>query len=99
MSKRYFLNGKEITAERARELDKQNQKLIASGTLEDLVKCKVICTADSKNVTFGMSPAPAQAKPKKPAAGTSASKSKAAKPTAGKTAAKKKKKSKTKGKK
>ncbi len=84
MARKYFLNGKEITAERARELDKQNQKLIASGTLKDLVKCKVICTADSKNVTFGMSPAPAQAKPKKPATGTSASKSKAVKPTAAK---------------
>lgn len=69
MAKRYFVNGKEITAAKARELDKQNKKLIESGTLEDLVKCKVICTADSQSVTFGMSPAPAQSKPDKPSAG------------------------------
>lgn len=97
MKKRYFVNGKEITAEQARELEKKNQKLIASGTLEDLVKCKVICTADSDSVRFGMSPALTQTTPKKRPAGASASTGKAA-PSTSKSATKSIK-PKTKGKK
>lgn len=36
--KRYFVNGKEITEEEAKEIQKNNEKLSNTGNIEDLLK-------------------------------------------------------------
>lgn len=40
--KRYFLDGKEITEEQAIEIQKNNEKYLNSGNMNDLLKIKFI---------------------------------------------------------
>jgi len=40
--KRYFVNGKEITEATAKEIEKDNNKYMNSGNMEDLLKIKFI---------------------------------------------------------
>lgn len=40
--KRYFVNGKEITEEEAKEIKKNNDRYLNSGNMEDLLKIEFI---------------------------------------------------------
>lgn len=40
--KRYFVNGSEITETQAKEIEKDNNKYLNSGNMEDLLKIKFI---------------------------------------------------------
>ena len=40
--KRYFVNGSEITETQAQEIEKDNNKYLNSGNMEDLLKIKFI---------------------------------------------------------
>ncbi len=81
MAKRYFVNGKQITTDKLKQIEKRNQELISRGTAEDLVKCKVICTVDGEHAVFGMA-RPPKLTPAKPA---TAPKKRASKTTTKKT--------------
>ena len=40
--KKYYVSGKEITQEEAREIERKNNEYLANGNIEDMLKIKFI---------------------------------------------------------